>query len=47
MAEAAQRLLWDHQSRLSEIETWPIDERSRLVQDVWDRLVETGTSVSE
>ena len=33
----------DYQSVLSEIETWPIDDRIRLVQDVWDRLADQGS----
>jgi len=32
----------DYQSVLNEVETWPIDERIRLVQDVWDRLADDG-----
>ncbi len=32
----------DYQSVLNEVETWPIDDRIRLVQDVWDRLVDQG-----
>jgi putative addiction module component (TIGR02574 family) len=32
----------DYQSVLSEVETWPVDERIRLVQDVWDRLAHQG-----
>ncbi len=32
----------DYQSVLNEVETWPIDDRIRLVQDVWDRLVNLG-----
>lgn len=28
----------DYQSVLNEVESWPLDERIRLVQDVWDRL---------
>lgn len=32
----------DYQSVLSEIETWPIGDRIRLVQDVWDRLADHG-----
>jgi putative addiction module component (TIGR02574 family) len=30
----------DYQSVLLEIEGWPIDDRIRLVQDVWDGLVD-------
>ena len=32
----------DYQSVLKEVETWPLDDRIRLVQDVWDRLVNLG-----
>ncbi len=32
----------DYQSVLNEVETWPIDDRIRLVQNVWDRLVDQG-----
>jgi putative addiction module component (TIGR02574 family) len=32
----------DYQTVLSEVETWPIDDRIRLVQDVWDRLADQG-----
>ena len=32
----------DYQSVLNEVETWPIDDRIRLVRDVWDRLADTG-----
>ena len=32
----------DYQSVLNEVETWPIDDRIRLVRDMWDRLVDTG-----
>lgn len=32
----------DYQSVLSEVESWPVDDRVRLVQDVWDRLVDQG-----
>jgi putative addiction module component (TIGR02574 family) len=32
----------DYQSVLNEVETWPIDDRIRLVQDVWDRLADQG-----
>jgi len=32
----------DYQAVLSEVESWPIDDRIRLVQDVWDRLVDQG-----
>jgi putative addiction module component (TIGR02574 family) len=28
----------DYQSVLNEVESWPLDERIRLVEDVWDRL---------
>lgn len=30
----------DYQAVLNEVETWPIDDRIRLVQDVWDRLAD-------
>ena len=30
----------DYQSVLIEVETWPVDDRIRLVQDVWDRLAD-------
>ncbi len=32
----------DYQSVLNEVETWPIDDRIRLAQDVWDRLENQG-----
>lgn len=32
----------DYQAVLNEVESWPIDDRIRLVQDVWDRLVDQG-----
>ena len=32
----------DYQSVLDAVETWPMDDRIRLVQDVWDRLVDHG-----
>jgi putative addiction module component (TIGR02574 family) len=32
----------DYQSVLNEVETWPIDDRIRLVEDVWERLVDHG-----
>ncbi len=32
----------DYQSVLNEVETWPTDDRIRLVQDVWGRLVDQG-----
>jgi putative addiction module component (TIGR02574 family) len=32
----------DYQAVLSEVESWPVDDRIRLVQDVWDRLVDQG-----
>ena len=32
----------DYQSVLKEVETWPTDDRIRLVQDVWDRLMDQG-----
>ncbi len=32
----------DYQAVLDEVESWPVDDRVRLVQDVWDRLVDRG-----
>jgi putative addiction module component (TIGR02574 family) len=32
----------DYRSVLDEVESWPIDDRIRLVQEVWDRLAEEG-----
>jgi len=32
----------DYQSVRDEVESWPVDERIRLVQDVWDRLADHG-----
>jgi putative addiction module component (TIGR02574 family) len=32
----------DYQSVLNEDETWPIDDRIRLVQEVWDGLANQG-----
>jgi putative addiction module component (TIGR02574 family) len=32
----------DYQSVLNQVETWPIDQRIRLVQDVWDQLADQG-----
>jgi len=32
----------DYQAVLKEVETWPIDDRIRLVQDVWERLGDQG-----
>jgi len=32
----------DYQSVLNEVESWPIDDRLRLVQDVWDQLADQG-----
>ena len=32
----------DYQTVLSEVESWPVDDRIRLVQDVWDRLPDQG-----
>jgi putative addiction module component (TIGR02574 family) len=32
----------NYQSVLSEVQTWPIEERIRLVQDLSDRLVDEG-----
>lgn len=32
----------DYQSVLNEVESWPIDDRVRLVQDVWDQLADHG-----
>jgi putative addiction module component (TIGR02574 family) len=30
----------DLQTVLREVDTWPIEDRIRLVQEVWDRLVD-------
>jgi len=32
----------DYETVLSEVESWPVDDRVRLVQDVWDRLPDQG-----
>ena len=32
----------NYQSVLDEVESWPVDDRLRLVQDVWERLVDRG-----
>ncbi|WP_256369008.1 addiction module protein [Aquisphaera insulae] len=32
----------DYQVVLHEVESWPIDDRVRLVQDLWDRLADQG-----
>ncbi len=32
----------DVATALKEIETWPIDDQLELVQQVWDRIVESG-----
>ena len=32
----------DYQTVLSAVESWPVDDRVRLVQDVWDRLPDQG-----
>jgi len=32
----------DYQTVLNEVESWPIDDRVRLVQDVWNQLVDRG-----
>jgi putative addiction module component (TIGR02574 family) len=32
----------DYHTILSEVESWPLDDRIRLVEDVWDRLVDLG-----
>lgn len=32
----------DYQSVRDEVESWPVDDRIRLVQDVWDRLADHG-----
>ena len=34
--------LMDYQTVLSAVESWPVDDRVRLVQDVWDRLPDLG-----
>ena len=28
---------------LHEVDSWPVDDRIRLVQEVWDRLVDQGS----
>jgi putative addiction module component (TIGR02574 family) len=32
----------DYQAILSEVESWPVDDRIRLVHDLWDRLMDQG-----
>jgi hypothetical protein len=32
----------DYQAVLNEVESWPVDDRIRLVQEVWDRLGDQG-----
>ncbi len=32
----------DYHTILSEVESWPLDDRLRLVEDVWDRLADQG-----
>jgi putative addiction module component (TIGR02574 family) len=32
----------DYEAVLSAIAFWPVDDRIRLVHDVWDRLVDEG-----
>ncbi len=32
----------DYQAVLNEVASWPVDDRIRLVQEVWDRLVDQG-----
>lgn len=32
----------DYQEVLKEVESWPVDDRVRLVQEVWDRLSDHG-----
>jgi putative addiction module component (TIGR02574 family) len=32
----------DLQTVLAEIDSWPIEDRIRLVQEVWDRLADQG-----
>jgi putative addiction module component (TIGR02574 family) len=32
----------DYQSVLNEVESWSVDDRVRLVQDVWDQLADQG-----
>ena len=40
-----QRCLMDLQSVLSEVNSWPVEDRLRLVEEIWDRL--DGQGVSE
>ncbi len=32
----------DVQTVLTEVDSWPIEDRIRLVQEVWDRLADQG-----
>ena len=32
----------DLKTMLSEVDRWPVEDRIRLVQEVWDRIVEQG-----
>ena len=32
----------DYETVLGEVESWPVDERIRLAQAVWDRLADQG-----
>lgn len=32
----------DYETVLHEVESWPVDDRVKLVQDVWDGLVDQG-----
>jgi putative addiction module component (TIGR02574 family) len=32
----------DFNAVLSEVDSWPVDQRIQLVQTVWDRLLEAG-----
>jgi putative addiction module component (TIGR02574 family) len=33
------------QAVLTEVESWPIEDRIKLVQEVWDRLVDQGNEL--
>ena len=32
----------DFQTVLSELDAWPVEDRIRLVQEIWDRLADQG-----